>query len=172
MKCDVVGRVVSRGSGARRVTFFLCCLGLSAQSAASGGHCAQCTQSLTQFSQRPPLAMPRLSEYELERQANIQRNQELLKSLGIFNAEVAPSRKAVRHHYLLSHLCGVRSVVYLLITCRRTYTLRRLQRKSAGNSLQNDHARVADPSSSLHGASPPALPPLGRLRMSPMRGTT
>ena len=113
MKCDVVGRVVSRGSGARRVTFFFLCLGLCAQPAASsGGHCARCTQSLTQFSQRPPLAMPRLSEYELERQANIQRNQELLKSLGIFNAEVAPSRKAVRQH--LSYLRSVRSVVTYL----------------------------------------------------------
>lgn len=36
--------------------------------------------------------MPRLTEYELERLANIERNNELLKSLGIFKAEVAPSK--------------------------------------------------------------------------------
>lgn len=41
--------------------------------------------------------MPRLTEYELERLANIERNNELLKSLGIFKAEVAPSKlKEVR----------------------------------------------------------------------------
>ncbi|KAI5117582.1 hypothetical protein M0805_004577 [Coniferiporia weirii] len=38
--------------------------------------------------------MPRLTEYELERQANIERNQLLLKSLGIFHAEVAPTKAA------------------------------------------------------------------------------
>ena len=161
MKCDVVGRVVSRGSGARRVTFFFLCLGLCAQPAASGGHCAQCTQPLAQFSQRPPLAMPRLSEYELERQANIQRNQELLKSLGIFNAEVAPSRKTVRAPSS-SSLIFPMTVLLLTSLCRRTYRLRRLQRKSAGNSQQNDHARVAGPSFFPRDASPPASPPLGR----------
>ncbi|KAH8111579.1 hypothetical protein DFH11DRAFT_1612409 [Phellopilus nigrolimitatus] len=36
--------------------------------------------------------MPRLTEYELERQANIERNQKLMMSLGILDAEVAPKK--------------------------------------------------------------------------------
>ncbi|EJC99539.1 uncharacterized protein FOMMEDRAFT_160606 [Fomitiporia mediterranea MF3/22] len=36
--------------------------------------------------------MPRLTEYEIERLQNIERNQALLKKLGIFKAEVAPSK--------------------------------------------------------------------------------
>ena len=42
--------------------------------------------------------MPRLTEYELERLANIERNNELMKSLGLFKPEVAPSKaKEVRN---------------------------------------------------------------------------
>ena len=41
--------------------------------------------------------MPPLTEYELERQANIERNRRILKELGLYDGlEVAPSRaKAV-----------------------------------------------------------------------------
>ena len=52
--------------------------------------------------------MPVLTEYELERQANIERNQAILQSLGIFQAEVGPSKaKEVRpmksERRILSH---------------------------------------------------------------------
>lgn len=47
--------------------------------------------------------MPQLTEYELERQANIERNQAILQSLGIFQADVGPS-KAKKASLLLDHL--------------------------------------------------------------------
>lgn len=38
--------------------------------------------------------MPKLTDYELERQANIKRNKALLQAIGVYHAEVAPSREA------------------------------------------------------------------------------
>ena len=37
--------------------------------------------------------MPKLTDYELERQANIERNKALLQAIGIYHAEVAPLRE-------------------------------------------------------------------------------
>lgn len=74
-RCDEVQRVSSRTGKPRR----------------SETRFNSCILHLQPFAKMPPL-----TEYELERQANIERNQQLLKSMGILNAEVAPSRKVVR----------------------------------------------------------------------------
>lgn len=56
-------------------------------------------------------AMPKLTDYELERQANIERNKALLQAIGIYHAEVAPSRETEQLKAVSSSV----SLIYVLL---------------------------------------------------------
>lgn len=49
-----------------------------------------------------PLTMPQLTAYEKEREENIRRNQDLLKSLGIFQSQVVPKKVSHALRYLVA----------------------------------------------------------------------